>query len=80
MVHALIPVLGMQRQEHHELETSLGYIARPCLKKKPNQTKTKQFANAAAILKTSSPHHLETNHQLYVMSAQMGKSLPQLQD
>jgi hypothetical protein len=35
----VIPAFGRQRQEDGEFKTSLGYIARPCLK-----TKTKHHA------------------------------------
>jgi hypothetical protein len=30
----VIPALGRSTEEDHELEASLGYEARPCLKKK----------------------------------------------
>jgi hypothetical protein len=30
---SVIPTLGRLRQEDHEFETNLGYIARTCLKK-----------------------------------------------
>jgi hypothetical protein len=34
---AVIPGLGRLRQEDRKLEVSLGYIVRPCLKKKKKQ-------------------------------------------
>jgi hypothetical protein len=34
VVTPVIPALGRQRQEDHEIEVSWGYIARTCFKKK----------------------------------------------
>jgi hypothetical protein len=31
-----VPALGRLRHENHQLEGSMGYMARPCLKKKQN--------------------------------------------
>jgi hypothetical protein len=36
----VIPTLRRLRQAHHEFETGLGYIARPCLKKQTKRTKS----------------------------------------
>jgi hypothetical protein len=37
VAHLCIPSLRRVKQENHELKASLGYIVRPCLKKKKNQ-------------------------------------------
>jgi hypothetical protein len=34
VVMPIVPILGRLRQEVFKFQTSLGYIARPCLKKK----------------------------------------------
>jgi hypothetical protein len=34
VAHLCIPSLRRVKQENHELKASLGYIVRPCLKKK----------------------------------------------
>jgi hypothetical protein len=39
----VIPALGRLNEEDHELETSLGYIARPCLKKQKKYIKERKI-------------------------------------
>jgi hypothetical protein len=39
----VFPALGRLRQDDHEFETTLDYVARPCLKKKKKKMK-KVFA------------------------------------
>jgi hypothetical protein len=38
----MIPALGRLRQEHPELEASLGYIERHCLKKKKKKRRRRR--------------------------------------
>jgi hypothetical protein len=41
----VIPALGRLRQEDQDMNTSLGYIARPCLKKKKKEIFKIPYAN-----------------------------------
>jgi hypothetical protein len=39
---ALIPTLGRLRQEDHEFKVNLGYMVRPCLKKRKKRKEKKE--------------------------------------
>jgi hypothetical protein len=42
VVHTIIPAFGRLRQEDHEFKTSLGYVAKPCLKKRKRKKKERK--------------------------------------
>jgi hypothetical protein len=47
----IIPALGKLRQEDHELQASLGYLVRPCLKTKTNPHTTATANPVFSIIK-----------------------------
>jgi hypothetical protein len=46
---SVIPALGRLRQGAHKFKTNLGYIVRPCLKKKKKKQMTKTYCAATCI-------------------------------